>query len=202
MKSVVFDIGGVLVDWDPAYLYRTLIPDADMRTVFLRDVCPREWNARCDAGLPWKDAVAERIALYPAQADLIRAYDERWPEMVAGLLDDVVRIKDDLRAQGVPLYAITNFSSDKWRLSQTLWPTLADFDGIVVSGDEKIMKPDPRIYHTLLDRYGLSASDCLFIDDVPANVDGARAVGMHGHVFTNALCLRQALQVFLGGQQT
>lgn len=200
MKTIVFDVGGVLIDWDPAYLYRTLIPDADARAAFLRDVCPREWNARCDAGLSWPDAVAERIALYPDRADLIRAYDERWPEMVSGTLDEVVQIKDELRAAAVPLYAITNFSSDKWRLSQTLWPTLADFDGIVVSGDEKIMKPDARIYRTLLDRYNLVAGECLFIDDVPANVEGAVAVGMHGHVFTNVPSLRQALQVFLGGQ--
>jgi 2-haloacid dehalogenase len=197
MKTVVFDVGGVLLDWDPEYLYRKLIPDDGERAHFLRDVCPREWNARADAGLSWPDAVAERISLYPDKAELIRAYDTRWPEMVSGQLHDVVAIKDELRDKGIPLYAITNFSSQKWRLSQTLWPTLADFDGVVVSGDEKLLKPDPRIYQVLFDRYGLAPADCLFIDDVPANIDGAKHAGMAGHVFTSASSLRQALQDFL-----
>ncbi len=197
-KIVVFDVGGVLIDWDPEYLYRRLIPDDVARADFLARVCPRSWNAEQDAGRSWAEGVAERIALHPEHETLIRAYDTNWPEMVSGLVPGTAAIKDDLRRAGVPVYAITNFSAEKWALSQTLWPTLAAFDGVVCSGIEKLMKPDPAIYRLLCTRYGLDARDCLFIDDVPANVQAAEAVGMTGHVFTNAPALADTLADFLG----
>lgn len=196
-KIVVFDVGAVLIDWNPDYLYRNLIPDDATRAHFFENICTKEWNAHQDGGRSWADGVAERITKFPDHADLIRAYDTRWTEMVSGPLHDVVAIKAELRAAGIPTYAITNFSSEKWVLAQEIYPFLKEFDGVVVSGDEKLLKPDPRIYHVLFDRYGLNPASCLFIDDVQANIDGARAVGMAGHLFTNAADLRKSLDRFL-----
>ncbi len=194
-KIVVFDVGAVLIDWNPENLYRKLIPDEAERAYFLTHVVPRIWNTHQDLGLySWSDAVKARTALYPDYADLIAAYDVRWPEMVRGVIDGTVAIKAKLRAAGVPLYAITNFSHEKWALSQKLWPFLTEFEGIIVSGEEKILKPDPAIYTLLCKRYGLDPADCLFIDDVPVNVDAAKSVGMSGHVFTNPENLAQTLQ--------
>lgn len=197
-KIVVFDVGAVLIDWNPDYLYRKLIIDDAERAHFFENVCTREWNVLQDGGRTWADGVAERIAKFPGHADLIRAYDTRWTEMISGAVHDVVAIKAELRAQGIPTYAITNFSSEKWVIAQENYPFLKEFDGVIVSGDEKLLKPDPRIYHVLLNRYGLDAASCFFIDDVPANIEAAKAVGMAGHVFTNAADLRKSLNVFLG----
>jgi HAD superfamily hydrolase (TIGR01509 family) len=187
-----------LIDWNPEYLYKKLIPDDSARAEFLNTICTRGWNFEQDAGRSWADAVSERIAKFPNHADLIRAYDTRWPEMVSGVLQDVVDIKDELRASGIPVYAITNFSDEKWAVAQQLFPTLAEFDGIVVSGAEKMMKPDNRIYALLCSRYGLNAADCIFIDDLIHNIKGAENAGMQGHVFTNAANLRDTLREFLG----
>lgn len=194
-RVIVFDIGGVFIDWDPEYLYSTLIPDAAEREFFLTHVCPRIWNAHQDLGLhSWAQAVEARIKIYPQYAALIHAYNNRWADMVKGAIVETVQIKNDLRQAGIPLYAITNFSVEKWALAQTLWPFLSDFDGVIVSGAEKLLKPDPAIYRLLCQRYGLNAQDCLFIDDVPANIDAAKSVGMMGHVFTSAALLRDTLE--------
>lgn len=197
-RIVVFDVGGVLIDWDPENLYRHLIPDNAARAHFLTHVTPRIWNGHQDLGLhSWADAVAQRIALYPEHADLIRAYDTRWPDMVAGAIEGTVALKKQLRAAGVPVYAITNYSTEKWTLSQALYPFLREFDGVVVSAHEKMVKPDPAIYRLLCQRYGLDAAECIFIDDLKANVDAAKAVGMHGHVFTSPDNLRKTLETQL-----
>ncbi|NBX66670.1 MAG: HAD family phosphatase [Proteobacteria bacterium] len=197
-RVIVFDVGGVLIDWDPENLFRNLIPDDAERRFFLTHVCPRIWNNQQDLGLhTWAEAVQNRIALYPAFEAHIRAYDTRWPEMVKGPVSATVVIKDKLRAAGLPLYAITNFSREKWAVSQNLWPFLKDFDGIVVSGEEKMLKPDPAIYHLLCTRYGLEAAECLFIDDVLENVEAAKSVGMMAHHFANPENLRETLQNLL-----
>ncbi|MBU6234765.1 MAG: HAD family phosphatase [Alphaproteobacteria bacterium] len=199
ITTIVFDVGGVLIDWDPEYLYRKLIPDDEKRAFVLKHVVSRVWNGHQDLGLhTWADAVAARTSLFPEHAEMIKAYDTRWPEMVSGVIADVPEIQAALRAKGIPVYGITNFSSEKWADAQKLWPSLTEFDGVVVSGHEKMLKPDPGIYHLLCRRYGLDAQNCLFIDDVPANVEAAKSVGMMGHVFTNASALRETLQNILG----
>lgn len=194
ISAVVFDVGGVLIDWDPEYLYRKLIPDDSARAWFLGHVCPRVWNAQQDLGLrSWAEAVAHRTALYPDHADLIHAYDARWPEMVSGGIAGTVALKAALRAAGVPVYAITNYSAEKWDISCDLYPFLREFDGLVVSGREKMIKPDPAIYTLLCRRYGLNPAQCLFIDDLEVNVAAAKSVGMHGHVFTDPASLAHTL---------
>ncbi|WP_203076880.1 HAD family hydrolase [Falsiroseomonas ponticola] len=191
---VVFDVGNVLIEWDPEHLYRKLIPDAAARADFLGRVCTMEWNLEQDRGRRWAEAVAERTALFPDQAALIAAYSDRWHEMVPGEVPGTVAILEGLREAGVPLYAITNFSSEKFAEAQARFPFLARFIDVVVSAEEGLLKPDPAIYRRLLDRNGLAASDCLFIDDSEKNVVGARAVGMRAHHFRDAGALRAALR--------
>jgi 2-haloacid dehalogenase len=191
---VVFDVGNVLIEWDPEHLYRKLIPDAAARADFLARICTMEWNLEQDRGRRWAAAVAERIALFPDQAPLIAAYSDRWHEMVPGEVPGSVAILERLREAGVPLYAITNFSSEKFAEAQARFPFLTRFIDVVVSAEEGLLKPDPAIYRRLLDRNGLAASDCLFIDDSEKNVIGARAVGMRAHHFRDAAGLAAALR--------
>jgi 2-haloacid dehalogenase len=190
----VFDIGNVLIQWDPRHLYRKVFADPARMDWFLTEVCTSDWNLEQDRGRPFAEAVAERIALYPDLAAEIRAYDERWHEMVPGAIAESVALLEALRASGVRTFAITNFSTEKFALARARFAFLNTFEGVVVSGEEKVLKPDPAIYRTLLERYGLAAGDCLFIDDSEKNVDGARAVGMHGHHFTNPAALASALR--------
>lgn len=190
----VFDVGGVLLDWDPRHLYRKLFDDNDAMEYFLATVCTREWNLQLDAGRGYADGVAELVDRFPDQADLIRAYDDRWPEMVSGVLEGTVEILRTLQESGRPVYAITNYSAEKFALSRELWPFLDAFDGVIVSGEVKALKPQPEIFRILFDRHDLRPADCLFIDDVAANVAGAEAVGMHGHQFTSPERLRTDLE--------
>lgn len=182
--TLVFDIGNVLIAWDPRNLYRKVFDDPARMEWFLSEVCDHDWNLEQDRGRLFADAVAERIALFPDLAAEIRAYDERWPETLSGPIPGSVAILEQARAAGVPNYAITNFSAEKFAVARALFPFLDGFDGIIVSAEERLVKPDPAIYRLLLDRYGLAAGDCVFIDDSPKNVEGARAVGMHAVAFT------------------
>ncbi|WP_106753926.1 HAD family hydrolase [Pannonibacter carbonis] len=195
VTTVVFDIGNVLIEWDPEHLYRRLIPDADARQQFLSDVCSPAWNLEQDRGRSWAEAVAERVALYPEHADLIRAYDEGWHEMVPGEVPGSVALLGELAEGDVPLYAITNFSNEKFAEAKARFPFLAtSFRDTVVSAEERLLKPEPRIYEVLLERNGLTAEACVFIDDSLKNVEGARAVGMAAIHFTGAGPLRLELR--------
>ncbi len=192
--TVVFDVGKVLIDWDPRHLYRTMFPDEQEMEAFLRDVCARDWILELDRGKPFAEAVAERILLFPHYEKQIRAFDERWHETNRGVIDGAMAILKKLQAGGVPNYAITNFSAEKFDGARKIFPFLDSFDGIVVSGRERLLKPDAAIYQLFLDRHGLKAGDCIFIDDSLKNVEGAQAVGMHGHHFVDAEGLARELR--------
>jgi 2-haloacid dehalogenase len=193
-KIVVFDIGKVLIDWDPRHLYRTIFSDDQEMEAFLRDVCARDWILELDRGKPFAEAVTERIALFPHYEKEIRAFDERWHETNRGVIDGSMAILNRLQHAKVPNYAITNFSAEKFEGAREIFPFLNSFDGIVVSGRERLLKPDAAIYRLLLDRHGLKAADCIFIDDSLKNVEGAQAVGMHGHHFIEAEGLARDLR--------
>lgn len=193
IKTVVFDLGGVLIDHDPRYLYRKLIPEEAEMTAFLTDVCHHDWNEMQDAGRPLSEATAERVALFPEQAELIEAYYGRWVEMLDGAVDGSVEILAELKGSGTPLYALTNFSAETFEIAKPLYDFLDWFDGILVSGEEKLIKPDPRIYALLLDRYGLNAEGSVFIDDRADNVKAARDMGFHAIQFRGAEVLRRDL---------
>jgi 2-haloacid dehalogenase len=183
---VVFDIGNVLIAWDPRQLYRTIFPDPVVMEDFLTRVLPPEWNLEQDRGRSWAEAEAEKIALFPEHADAIRAWRARWHETVPGPIDGTVTILGKLKQAGVPLYAITNFASDTFREAQARFPFLADsFIDVVVSGDERLIKPDPAIYRVLLERQQLAAADCVFIDDSPKNVEAAEKIGFRALLFTS-----------------
>ena len=188
--NVVFDIGNVLIGWDPRVLYRKIFATEDEVAWFLGDVCTPDWNLEQDRGRSFADAIAEATARHPAYADAIAAYHHRWAETILGPIAGTVAILDELAAQGTPLYAITNWHQDKFRETRGRFSFLDRFRDIVVSGDERVVKPDPAIYRLLLDRNGLQASSCVFIDDSPKNVAGAEAVGMKAHHFTSPEALR------------
>jgi HAD superfamily hydrolase (TIGR01549 family) len=190
---VVFDIGNVLLRWDPRLLYRKIFPDEAKVEWFLQEVCSPSFNLELDGGRPFSEALADLTGRFPQYAEEIRAYDERWLETTQGLIADSTEILETLRRNEVRNFAITNFSAEKFSVVRSLFPALDAFDGIVVSGEEGVVKPDPAIYRLLLDRYGLAAADCLFVDDSAKNVDGARAVGMHAHRFESARQLRAEL---------
>ncbi|WP_112664355.1 HAD family hydrolase [Microvirga flavescens] len=177
--TVVFDVGNVLLRWDPRNLYRKIFDDEDRMEWFLSSVCTNDWNAEQDRGRSWEEAVALLVREHPDHEAPIRAFHERWEETVSGDIAENVAVLKRLRETGVPNYCITNFSSPKFVLAQKRFEYLSGFDGIIVSGDEQLLKPEPAIYNLLLSRYGLVAEDCVFIDDSKANVEGARAVGMH-----------------------
>ena len=191
---VVFDIGGVLIDWNPRYLYRKLFAeDTTAMEEFLDSVCTPDWNFQQDAGRPWKEAVDDLSARYPEKAELIAAYDLNWDEMVSGPIPGTADLLWELKRRGTPVYCITNFSVGKLNRARGRFDELNAFDGIVISGEVRLLKPDAAIYRRLLDQHDLRAEDTLFIDDVEHNVDGARAVGMHAVRFTDADTLREDL---------
>ena len=191
---VVFDVGGVLLDWNPRYLYRKLFSgDEDAMEYFLTHICSSTWNLLQDAGRPFAEAVAELSERYPKHADNIAAYDQRWEEMITGTIEDTVTILQRLQANATPLYAITNFSTEKFALVRERFDFFEAFAGIVVSGEVKLLKPDRAIYLRLLNDYQLNAADCVFIDDSPINASGAENVGMHAIHFQSPEQLHQAL---------
>ena len=189
----MFDLGGVLVDWDPRYLFRQLLPDDATVEWFLAEVCTADWNAAQDAGRSWEAAVAEASARFPDQAEYVAAYHERWTDTVAGQFDGTVEVLAGLRAAGAGLFALTNWSAEKFDLTFPRFEWLSWFDGIVVSGRERLVKPDRRIYRVLLDRYRLQPARTVYVDDVLVNVDAARELGMISLHFTGPDQLRADL---------
>ena len=157
ISAVVFDLGGVLIDWNPRYLYRTLFDDEVAMEEFLATVTTQEWNRAQDAGRPWAEAVEELASRHPEQRALIEAYWRRWPETLGDAIEPTVALLDELRSTGVRLYALSNWSGETFPLARPRYPFLEWFDGIVISGDERLAKPDPRIFDVLLERYGLAA---------------------------------------------
>ena len=190
---LIFDLGGVVLDWNPRHLFRALIPDEAEREWFLSEVCSPQWNAQMDAGKPSAEAVAELTARYPEHTAWIRAYWDRWPEMLGGLIPGAAELLADLAADGRDLYAITNFNGEVWPVTQARFPVLSCFKDVIVSSLAGVCKPDREIFDLALRRFGVAARDCLFIDDVAANVAGARAAGIAAVQFTSAAALRRLL---------
>lgn len=192
--TIVFDVGNVLIRWDPRLLYRDLIPDDEKRDWFMQNVCTAAWNIEQDRGRSWEEAIALLVSQHPEWEAEIRAYDERWHETVPGEIAESVAVLSELKARGEKVYAITNFSREKWAESLIRFPFLQSFDGTVVSAHERLLKPDPSIYRVLLDRYDLTAGDCIFVDDSIRNVEAARSVGMQAVHFVEPIDLRAELR--------
>jgi 2-haloacid dehalogenase len=194
--AVVFDLGGVLIDWNPRYLYRKLFDDEAAMETFLADVVSPEWNGQQDSGRTWAEAVEVLTREHPDKRDLIAAYWHRWQETLGDAIGPTVAILEELRDAGVRLYALSNWSAETFPVARPRYPFLEWFDGIVISGEEKIAKPDPAIFRQLLNRYGLDPAATVFIDDSEANVRAAAAEGMIALRFEDAPTLREALVRF------
>jgi 2-haloacid dehalogenase len=194
VNTVVFDLGGVLVDWDPRYLLRKVMPgrEAEMEAI-LADVLNHDWNLARDHGDSWPEAMTRLEAEHPQWVDVFRAFDARWAETLGGSHDATVEVLRELHERGTPLYALSNWSAEKFPHAEERFAWLDWFDGIVVSGRVKLAKPDPAIFRYLLERYDLAASEIFFVDDHEPNIVAARALGMHAHRFRDAATLRADL---------
>ena len=194
-RVVIFDLGGVLIEWNPRHLYRKLFPgDERAMEAFLSEVCTVEWNERQDAGRTFAEAVDELMPRHADKRELIEAFSRRFDEMITGDIPGTVDILADLRRAGVPRYALSNWSAETFVPQRARFPFLAWFDGIVLSGEERVIKPDPRIFRILLDRYKVVADEAVFIDDNPANAAAADALGIHGIHFRSPPELRRDLE--------
>jgi 2-haloacid dehalogenase len=192
--TVVFDLGGVLIDWNPRHLYRSLIADEAAMEDFLSTVCTGPWNECQDGGRSIADAEAELLATHPQHEALIRAFYGQFDRMISGPIEGTVTVLEELHGRGVPLYALTNWSRETFPHAQRRFDFLKRFRGIVVSGEINMMKPDARIFRHLTDTHGLRAERCLFIDDSPKNVAGAKAAGLHAIHFRSPELLRGELR--------
>ncbi len=176
--TIVFDFGGVLVDWDREYLYRKLIPDADLRAHFLTAICDMRFNERFDLGEPHQQIIDDHVERFPAHDALIRAYYARWDEMIGGGLADGIDLVEALHTAGYPLFGLSNWSAEFFARTRLKFTVFERFQHIVLSGDVKLVKPDPAIFHHLFAALQRNPAEIVFLDDNPANVATARALGI------------------------
>lgn len=196
IKNVIFDIGAVLVDWNPRYYYRTVMNDDAEIERFLGEICTFEWNHTLDLGRPWEDAKAELMVKYPEHEAMIDAYWHNWLEMFSGPIHETVDILMELKRRGYPLYALSNWNDVKFTIALKEFPFLRLFDGRIVSGEVKLAKPDHRIYQLLLDTYRLNPRESLFIDDRQENIEAARALGIEAVQFLSPRQLEHDLMQY------
>lgn len=194
-NTVIFDLGNVLIDWNPRHLYRQVFTDEAEMEHFLTEVCHGAWNKEQDRGRLFAEAVREKIAEFPQYEAQIRSYHERWGEMLSGPIEENVRVLEDLRKKpDIQLYAITNWSAETFPVAQQRFAFLKYFQDTVVSGDLKLVKPDAAIYQILLDRQPITPEKAIFIDDTHENVVGAEALGIRGIHLTPETNLRKELE--------
>lgn len=182
---IIFDLGAVLIDWNPRHLYRKMFDDESGMEAFLRDVCTPAWNAEQDRGRTWDEAVALLSAEHPEERALIAAYRDRWEEMLKGPIQGSVDILERLDQAGYELHALTNWSAETFPVAKELYGFLARFQSILVSGEERLIKPDPAIFELMLKRIGHPASTCLFIDDSAKNIEAAADLGFDAILFAS-----------------
>ena len=194
VEAVVFDLGGVLIDWNPRFLYSKLFHGDDARMErFLATVCTQSWNELHDRGKSFSENIAELCNRHPEHGDMIRAYGARWPEMLNGPIQGTVELLAQLAQRDRGLFALTNWSAETFPIAQARYDFLKWFDGIIVSGQEGVAKPDAEIFRILLDRFGLTAATTLFIDDTTVNIKGARMLGFQALHFLSPEALHPEL---------
>jgi 2-haloacid dehalogenase len=193
----VFDLGGVLIDWNPRYLYRKLFNGNEQAMEdFLENVCSPAWNREQDAGRSFAEGCALLKATHPKAAHYIDAWFERYDEMLAGPIQGTLDIFDELHSRGVALYALSNWSVETFPFAQRRFEFLKWFQGIMLSGEVGLVKPDPRFFQLFFKTFGIDPASAIFIDDLKPNVEGAVALGMHGVLFTGSVELRKELLDF------
>jgi 2-haloacid dehalogenase len=194
INTIIFDLGGVLIDWNPKYLYRKIFRTEEEVDWFLNNICTSEWNDQQDAGRSFEDATRELIEKHPEWEEAISAWYGRWQETIQGSITETVTILEKIKKSGkYRLFALTNWSAETFPWAYDNFEFLKWFDGIVVSGQENTRKPFPEFYQVLFNRHRIDPSRSLFIDDNIKNIEGARAVGLHAIHFTHASALEQKL---------
>lgn len=193
IRHIVFDVGNVLLLWERDRPYRDLIPNEAERQRFLAEICSMEWHASLDEGVGIDEAIATLADQFPQQAEHIRSYKSRWLDTLPGAIEGTVEILEKLVEQGRDVTALTNFNQDLFRLTVSAYPFLELFRGVTVSGERKLIKPDPAIYAHHAETFELEPGATLFFDDVQANIDAARAAGWNAEVFTSPEGMRADL---------
>jgi 2-haloacid dehalogenase len=197
IDTVIFDLGGVLIDWNPEYVFREVFEDHTEMRYFLTEVCSPEWNEQQDAGRTLQEATEILVAQFPDYEPQIRTYYNRWQDMLGGAISNSVEILRGLHQnQTHRLYALTNWSHETFPVALELFDFLHLFEGILVSGEEKLLKPDRRIYELLMSRYDIDGRRALFIDDNPKNVKGAQEAGLNAIRFESPEQLALELKNF------
>ena len=193
IKTIIFDFGGVLVDWDPHRMLDAYFGSREKADWFIANICTGEWNAQMDAGKPFAQGIAELSAEYPEWSTEIQAYFDRWIEMIGGEIPGMLEVMKGLKREGYKMYGLTNWSAETFCQVRHKFEVFDQLDGMLVSGEEKMLKPDPAFFQLLVDRFNLNPAECLFIDDNQPNVDGARRFGLNAIRFKDAATLRKEL---------
>ena len=196
IDTIIFDLGGVLVDWKPEYVYRKIFNgDEEKVQWFLNTVCTNDWNIEQDAGRTIEEAINIKIAEFPQYSAWIRLYYTEWHNMFSGAINENVALFKTFKASNkYKVYALTNWSAETWSLALKLFPFLDEFDGVVVSGQEKTRKPFPEIYNIILNRYNITPEKAIFIDDNKENISTAINLKLHGIHYKNPPQLMKSLQ--------
>ncbi len=194
INAVVFDVGGVLIDWDPRYLYRAMIPDEEEMERFLAEVCSPEWHTQHDLGSSYQDTIPALVAAHPEWADEVRAWGDRFDEMYGGVFDGTVAILSALRQKHLPIVASTNWGAESWVAAKARYEFLGWFDGALVSGQVGIAKPDPGFFELLVETFALDPPATLYIEDNPTNLGAAADRGFVTHRFVSSQALAADLR--------
>jgi HAD superfamily hydrolase (TIGR01549 family) len=195
-RVVVWDIGNVIVRWNPRTLYSKVFPDPAERDRFLNDICTMAWHGPTDCGVTFDDNCAALSARFPQHEAAIWAWKHRWGEMFSGPISETEAAIAALQARGVPQYALSNMSHETVDTTFAMSPAFRRLDGRIISGHEGVMKPDAAIFHLACERFGFVADEALFVDDSAMNIEAARALGFKVHHFTDPAALRPALEGF------
>lgn len=200
ITAIIFDLGNVFVNWDARNLYKRLLPDLAAVDRFLEEVRFSEWNAHQDAGRPFSEGVRELTQQFPQYSSLIQAYDTHWSESLTGSNDETISIAHRLKKAGWKLYLLSNFSEEKFQLMREQYQFLEIFDDLIISGEHKMIKPDPAIFYLTLSRIQRAANECLFIDDSLKNIEAAKAIGFQTiHYHSPAQLLRELKNLSIDG---
>lgn len=193
-EAVLFDVGNVIVRWDPRILYSQVFADPEERDRFLAEVCTMDWHGEHDRGATMAENARALIASHPHHEQAILDWDRRWDEMFSGVIPETVAVMEDLHARGVPLYALTNMPAEKAEGVFAMSPAFQLFQDIVISAVERVIKPDPRAFAIACDRAGRRPGQMVFVDDSKANVEAARDFGLDAILFDDPAALRPQLQ--------
>lgn len=193
-RALLWDVGNVIVRWNPRTLFAKIFKEPAELDWFLSHVCTLDWHCETDRGLSFEDNIARLAPLHPDHAEAITAWWDRWPEMFSGVIAETEAVMEDLAARGVPQFGLTNMSHQAWPGVQAMSPAFRHLQDVVVSAQERVIKPERRIYEIVLERTGLEPRDLLFVDDSAANIAAAEAMGFHTHLFSDPAALRPMIQ--------